>query len=111
MADAFVPQSRENVMLEGAHISVTSRTLPAELTGLMAPLVKRIATKMARGLPPHVRTDDLVSAGMVGLLEATKRFEPGRAASFVGYAAVRIRGAMLDELRRGDIMSQEGRMK
>src|SRR6185295_5128639 len=47
----------------------------------------------------------------VGLLEATKKFQAERADSFVGYATLRIRGAMLDELRRGDILSQEARTK
>lgn len=92
-------------------IAVSSASSQAELVKQMAPLVQRIASKVARGLPQHVRTGDLVSAGMVGLLEATQRFEPERAESFVGYATLRIRGAILDELRRGDILSQEARMK
>jgi RNA polymerase sigma factor for flagellar operon FliA len=92
-------------------IAVSSATSQAELVERMSPLVQRIANKVARGLPQHVRTGDLVSAGMVGLLEATQRFEPSRADSFVGYASLRIRGAILDELRRGDILSQEARMK
>ncbi|MCC6810986.1 MAG: FliA/WhiG family RNA polymerase sigma factor [Deltaproteobacteria bacterium] len=92
-------------------IAVSSESSRAELVEQMAPIVRRIANKVARGLPHHVRTDDLVSAGMIGLLEATQRFEPSRAESFVGYASLRIRGAILDELRRGDILSQDARMK
>jgi RNA polymerase sigma factor for flagellar operon FliA len=98
-------------MSGAVHIAVTKSTPPAELVTMMAPLVRRIADRVAHALPPHVRGDDLFSAGMIGLLEATRKFEPSRAASFVGYAALRIRGAMLDELRRGDILSQEARLK
>jgi len=93
------------------HIDITQHSSPQDLVKVMMPLVKRIAIRMSRGLPSHVRTDDLISAGTVGLMEATRRFESKRAESFVGYATLRIRGAMLDELRRGDILSQEARTK
>jgi RNA polymerase sigma factor for flagellar operon FliA len=93
------------------HIDIAQHHTPAQLVQVMMPLVKRIAARMSRGLPSHVRTDDLISAGTVGLMEATRRFESKRADSFVGYATLRIRGAMLDELRRGDILSQEARTK
>jgi RNA polymerase sigma factor for flagellar operon FliA len=92
-------------------IAVSADCSRTDLVSQMAPLVHRIAGRVARGLPQHVRTGDLVSAGMVGLLEAAQRFEPARAESFVGYASLRIRGAILDELRRGDILSQDARMK
>jgi RNA polymerase sigma factor for flagellar operon FliA len=56
---------------------------------------------MAR-LPSHVQLDDLLQAGMVGLLEAAKRYDCSKGASFETYAGIRIRGAIIDEVRRGD---------
>ncbi len=67
-----------------------------------APLVKRIAHHLLARLPDHVQLDDLVQAGLEGLLEAANNFEYDRGASFETYAGIRIRGAMLDEVRRGD---------
>lgn len=65
-------------------------------------LVKRIAHHMVARLPASVQVDDLIQAGMIGLLEASKNFETGKGASFETFAGIRIRGAMLDEIRRGD---------
>jgi RNA polymerase sigma factor FliA len=67
-----------------------------------APLVRRIAYHLMGRLPPSVDVGDLVQAGMIGLLEAARNFTTDRAASFETYAGIRIRGAMLDELRRTD---------
>lgn len=67
-----------------------------------APLVKRIAHHLLARLPESVLADDLIQAGMVGLLEAARSFDPGKGASFSTFAGIRIRGAMLDDLRRGD---------
>jgi len=67
-----------------------------------APLVKRIAHHLLGRLPGSVQLDDLVQAGMIGLLEAARKYDAGRGASFETYAGIRIRGAMLDEMRRGD---------
>lgn len=67
-----------------------------------APLVKRIAHHLMARLPASVSLDDLIQSGMLGLLEAAKRYEPGRGASFETYVGIRIKGAMLDELRKGD---------
>lgn len=66
------------------------------------PLVHMVAKKLARRLPRGVEVDDLVSAGTLGLLDAASRFEPTRAATFKGYAEIRIRGAMMDWLRTSD---------
>ncbi|MFO1406068.1 MAG: RNA polymerase sigma factor FliA [Steroidobacteraceae bacterium] len=73
-----------------------------ELVMRHAPLVKRIACHMMARLPAHVALDDLVQAGMLGLLDAARRYTAGRGASFETYAGIRIRGAILDELRRND---------
>ncbi len=67
-----------------------------------AGLVKRIAHHLKGRLPPSVQLDDLVQAGMIGLIEASKNYDGGKGASFDTYAGIRIRGAMLDEIRRGD---------
>jgi RNA polymerase sigma factor for flagellar operon FliA len=67
-----------------------------------APLVKRIAHHLASRLPPLVQVGDLVQVGMIGLLDAAANYNPGRGANFATYAGIRIRGAMIDEVRRND---------
>jgi RNA polymerase sigma factor for flagellar operon FliA len=67
-----------------------------------ADLVKRIAYHLAGRLPPQVEVEDLIQAGMMGLLEAAQHYASGRGASFETYAGIRIRGAMLDALRKLD---------
>ncbi|PSJ46251.1 RNA polymerase sigma factor FliA [Zobellella endophytica] len=67
-----------------------------------AGLVKRIAQHLLARLPDCVLLDDLIQSGMVGLLEAARNFDAGKGASFETFAGIRIRGAMLDEIRRGD---------
>jgi len=66
------------------------------------PLVKRIAFHLMSRLPASVQVDDLIQAGMIGLIEASRKFDPEQGASFETYAGIRIRGAMLDEIRRTD---------
>ena len=73
-----------------------------DLIGRHAPLVKRIAYHLLARLPDTVQADDLIQSGMIGLLEAVRNFEHGHGASFETYAGIRIRGAMLDEVRRND---------
>lgn len=65
-------------------------------------LVKRIAQHLIGRLPPTVQLDDLVQAGMIGLLEASKNYNTEKGASFETYATIRIRGSMLDEIRKND---------
>lgn len=67
-----------------------------------APLVKRIAHHLLARLPASVQLDDLIQAGMIGLLEASRKYEVSKGASFETYAGIRIRGAMMDEIRKGD---------
>ena len=66
------------------------------------PLVKRIAWHLKGRLPDSVLVDDLIQAGIIGLIEAMRNFKADQGASFETYAGIRIRGAMLDEIRRGD---------
>lgn len=65
-------------------------------------LVKRIAYHLLARLPASVLVDDLIQSGMIGLLEAANNFDHSKGASFETFAGIRIRGAMLDEIRRGD---------
>jgi RNA polymerase sigma factor for flagellar operon FliA len=73
-----------------------------ELVRTHAALVKRIAWHLKGRLPASDELGDLIQAGMIGLLEAANNYAPGRAANFETFAGIRIRGAMLDELRKTD---------
>jgi len=84
-----------------ARYTQRSRSPDADLVHQHANLVKRIAYHLAARLPSSVEIDDLIQAGSIGLLEAARNFQGDRGASFETYAGIRIRGAMLDELRRG----------
>ena len=77
-------------------------TPPEALIELYGPLVKRIAHHLAGRLPPSVQPDDLIQAGMIGLLEAGRNYDATKGASFETYAGIRVRGSMLDEIRKGD---------
>lgn len=66
------------------------------------PLVKRIAYHLKGRLPDSVFVEDLIQSGIIGLIEAMQKFSPDQGASFETYAGIRIRGAMLDEIRKGD---------
>ena len=63
------------------------------------PQIRYIAQRMAMRLPPEVQLEDLISSGVIGLLDAYEKFDPGKGVSFKTYASVRIRGAILDNLR------------
>lgn len=73
-----------------------------ELVRAYLPLVKTTVGRLAITLPPHVDSEELYSAALVGLLNALRQFKSGMGSSFESYARLRIRGAMLDELRRMD---------
>ena len=82
---------------------VTNPDIESEdLVSKHAALVKRIAYHLMSRLPPSVQADDLIQAGMIGLLEASRNYDASQGASFETYAGIRIRGAMLDEIRRTD---------
>lgn len=72
--------------------------------------VKRIATRMARNLPSHVSLDDLIGAGTLGLIDAMDRYDPAKADRFETFAEFRVKGAILDELRRYDLMARNARL-
>ena len=74
-----------------------------------SPLVRRLAHHMMAKLPPNVQVDDLIQVGLIGLSEALTRYEPSQGVQFETFAAQRIRGAMIDELRENDWMSRGSR--
>ena len=74
----------------------------AALVAQHSDLVRRIAYHVAARLPASVDVEDLIQSGVIGLIEAARHYNGERGASFETYAGIRIRGAMMDELRRGD---------
>lgn len=73
------------------------------------PLVEKIARKVLRRLPPHMELDDLIGDGMVGLLDAARRYDAARGWRFATFAGHRIFGAILDGLRRQDPLARTHR--
>lgn len=67
-----------------------------------ANLVKKIAHHLLGRLPPSIQVEDLIQAGMIGLLEAYRNYDQNKGASFETFAGIRVRGSMLDEIRKGD---------
>ena len=74
-----------------------------------SPMVKYLASRKVRELPSHCELDDLVSCGLIALIEAVERFDPRKGASFEQYAWTRVAGAIVDELRRQDWASRSVR--
>jgi RNA polymerase sigma factor for flagellar operon FliA len=93
-----VHAEQERVLTPFEPSSVSSE----ELVALHTPLVRRIAFHLIARMPPTVQVDDLIQAGMIGLLEAAGNYDANHGASFETFAGIRIRGAMLDEIRRLD---------
>lgn len=85
-----------------AQYRAVQRSASAEVVERHAELVRRIAHHLAARLPASVEVDDLVQAGMLGLIEAARNFDSEQGASFETYASIRIRGAMIDEIRKSD---------
>ncbi len=84
---------------QGSDVSKLSQD---QLVHEHASLVKRIAYHLISRLPACVQVEDLIQSGMIGLLEAAKNYDASQGASFETYAGIRIRGSMLDEIRKGD---------
>jgi RNA polymerase sigma factor for flagellar operon FliA len=76
-----------------------------------APTIKYIAQRIAARLPPHISLDDLINAGVIGLIDAIEKYDPSRDNTFKTYAEFRIRGTMLDELRNLDWVPRSVRQK
>ena len=75
------------------------------------PFVKKIVYRLTNHLPSHVETDDLLHAGIIGLIQAVDRFDPNRGNTLKTYASFRIKGAVLSELRSRDFLSRSNRKK
>lgn len=82
-----------------------------ELIERYLPLVRNVVDRIKINLPAHVDADDLYSVGITGLLAAVRKYDPGQNTTFAGYASTRIRGAILDELRRMDWCPRRARAK
>ncbi|GHA90290.1 RNA polymerase sigma factor FliA [Cognatilysobacter bugurensis] len=91
-----------NAMAAAHYRAARPQTDAAAIVEKHAELVRRIAHHLAAKLPASVEIDDLIQAGMLGLIEAAKNFQSDQGAAFETYASIRIRGAMIDEIRRGD---------
>lgn len=90
------------------------RFSPAEREELIlehTPLIRYVAGRIAMRLPAHVPLDDLISAGVLGLIDAVDKFDPEQNVKFKTYAEFRIRGAILDELRAMDWVPRSVRRK
>jgi RNA polymerase sigma factor for flagellar operon FliA len=96
----------DNVKIENSLVNKVAAYASANDTNVLverhANLVKRIAHHLMARLPASVIVDDLIQSGMIGLIEAARNFDGSKGASFETYAGIRIRGSMLDEIRRGD---------
>lgn len=89
----ITPENREAIILE------------------YAPMIKYVASRIALRLPPHIEVDDLISVGVLGLMDAIGKYDPNRGAKFKTYAEFRVRGAILDELRSMDWVPRSVRQK
>lgn len=101
----------DNEKLWEEYIKERDPKLKEEIIKRFLPLVRYVAARMSVKFPPGLDFEDILSFGTLGLLDAVDRFEPGRGFVFQTFAVPRIRGAILDELRRFDWISRSGREK
>ena len=83
-----------------AYLDQQPQETSEELITRYFPLIRKLAGKLSVGLPPSLDEDDLVGCGIIGLLEALERYEPSRGVQFSTYATWRIKGSMIDEIRK-----------
>jgi RNA polymerase sigma factor FliA len=93
------------------HIDIERATYEDQLVREHLPLVQYVVSEVAHRVPSHVSRNDLVSAGMLGLAQAARSFDPERGIAFDRFASTRIRGALLDELRGRDWASRSVRAR
>lgn len=94
-----------------AYQTNTHGTDESELIEYYLPLVRNVVDRLKMTLPAHVDADDLYSVGVTGLMAAVRRYDPSQHNTFAAYATLRIRGAVLDELRRLDWFPRRARAK
>lgn len=97
-----VRAAKEASLWKGYSRKATRAEAEAGLVEQFLPLVKTVVGRLQMSLPAHVDAEDLYSAGLVGLLDAIRHYNPKLGSTFETYARVRIRGAVYDELRRMD---------
>src|SRR4051794_23053145 len=120
---AAIPEPRRRLTLETNVKAIELRDLwrrykgsgsdraREQLVVAYSPLVKYVAGRMSSGLPAHVEESDLISYGLLGLISAIERFDPGRAIKFETFAITRIKGSIIDELRSLDWVPRSVRAK
>ena len=111
MTDANMEQETEIASLWESYLAKKTVAVRNCLAEYYLPLVKSVVNRLAIGLPSHVDRDDLLSSGFFGLLDAIDRYDAQRKNKFETYAALRIRGAMLDYLRANDWIPMTVRKK
>src|SRR6266700_4774892 len=100
--------------IPASHVHAEQPCHPEQVEALIqdyAPHVKYVAQRLACRLPASVCLDDLISAGVLGLMDAIAKYDPTRGTTFKTYAEWRIRGAMLDALRQWDWAPRSVRLK
>lgn len=95
-------RTKRNASWPSARQMRPGSALESQVVEKHIPLVKNVVGRLAMTLPPHVDGEELYSAGLAGLLNAVRQYNPNAGTSFETYARLRIRGAILDELRRMD---------
>ena len=110
-ASGYAAQSRGRAGAAAVPARVALTGTQEEVLRRHLPLVKRVVQRLAARKPPHIELDDLVSWGIVGLLDAMGKYDPRKEASFSTYAQFRIRGAILDHLRSLDWVPRSVRQK
>jgi len=95
-------------VLEEIEITTENRE---EVIKRYSPMIKYVANRIAMRLPPHIEVDDLISVGVLGLMDAISKYDSSRGAKFKTYAEFRVRGAILDELRAMDWVPRSIRQK
>ncbi|WP_165474808.1 RNA polymerase sigma factor FliA [Legionella nagasakiensis] len=90
-----------------SYLHVEQQTDMTDFVSQHAILIKKIALHIKATLPPHIELDDLLQSGLIGLLEAKANFSPEKGASFTTYAAIKIRGAIIDELRKNSGITRD----
>jgi RNA polymerase sigma factor FliA len=111
IAAPTLPKRSNSPVEAGLNATTTSEDAFQRLLENHLPLVRSIVEKMRRKLPSKIEADELYSVGVTGLVAAARNYRPSRESSFASYATTRIRGAILDELRRMDWMSRATRTK
>ena len=97
--------ARQESVHRASNLSARDELIVAHLE-----VARRIAGRLARRLPPNIPIDEVVAAAMLGLSEAAERFDPNHGEPFIAFATPRIKGAVLDELRRGDPLPRRKRI-